>query len=72
MIDEHRKINTLRKALREDSTKRFKAISVGQGSAYSIYDEKRGCTIMKSVSPNATYNKDVAEEVANLLNSKHP
>ncbi|MCF3107290.1 hypothetical protein LL912_00725 [Niabella sp. CC-SYL272] len=49
--------------------KRFKAIKRGENT-WIVYDENRGAAITKSVSPNASYNKEVAEVIADLLNNQ--
>ena len=45
---------------------RYKAVK--QGYSWAVYDKKRKCTVMRSVSPNAKYNKAVAGNAAYSLN----
>lgn len=48
---------------------RYKAVANNPNGIWYVYDEKRGCKILSSVSVNANYNQEVAEEVAAILNA---
>lgn len=46
---------------------RYQAKKSGENT-WSIYDNVRKCSIVKSMSPQAKYNQQVVEQIAKLLN----
>ena len=47
---------------------RFKSKAKGNSGSWGVYDTLRGCFVLQSVSPNAKYNKEVADKAAYLFN----
>ena len=47
---------------------RYKVKSVNNNGAYAVYDTKRKCIVLQSVSPRAKYNKRLVSNVVYALN----
>lgn len=47
---------------------RYKALKTG-GETWNVYDGQRGCSVLRTLSPNASYNKSTVDEVVSLLNA---
>jgi hypothetical protein len=63
------KTDELRPLTKHNVSYRYSAKCSGGGNTWSIYDNHREVTILKSISPMAQYNKAVCEQVVSLLNN---
>lgn len=47
---------------------RYKTVKVGVNGTYAVYDTERKCMVLKSVTPQAKYNKQVCNNAVYGLN----